>query len=135
RFTRTESDDPDTTTRARRANDLEADLFLSLHLNSHTEPTAEGASTYHFGGSRAGEALAECVQNRLAQIGQRDCRSHARSYAILKETRMPAVLVEPAFISNPDEAKRLEDPAFQRAVAIAIANGVIDYFGDQLPGS
>jgi N-acetylmuramoyl-L-alanine amidase len=135
RFTRTESDDPDTTARARLANDLGADLFVSLHFNFHSEPTAEGASTYYFGGSRAGEALAESVQNRLARLGLRDCRSHARSYAILKETRMPAVLVEPAFISNPDEAKRLEDSAFQRAAATAIADGVIDYFGDNPPAS
>jgi N-acetylmuramoyl-L-alanine amidase len=128
RFTRIETDCPDATTRAQRANALGADIFVSLHLNAHDEVTAEGASTFYFGGSRAGETLAEDIQSELVGLGARDCRSHARSYPILKETRMPAVLVEPAFITNPDEEKRLEDPDYRSAVASAIAVGIYRYY-------
>ena len=128
RFTRTEPEGPDTRERATRANEVDADLFLSIHLNAHPEPTAEGTSTYYFGGSRAGEGLAEQIQDHLVRLGLRDCRSHARSYPILRETRMPAVLVEPIFITNPDEAKRLEDHEFLSAVADAIAAGVRRFF-------
>ena len=128
RFTRNEPEAPDTSERAMRANQIDADVFLSIHLNEHAEPTAEGSSTYYFGGSRAGEALADQVQEQLVRLGLRDCRSHARSYPILRETRMPAVLIEPVFISNPDEAKRLEDHEFLSNVADAIAAGVRRFF-------
>ncbi|MBW3594109.1 MAG: N-acetylmuramoyl-L-alanine amidase [Actinobacteria bacterium] len=128
RFTRTEPEAPDMSERAMRANEVDADVFLSIHLNEHAEPTAEGTSTYYFGGSRAGENLAEQIQEQLVQLGLRDCRSHARSYPVLRETRMPAVLVEPIFITNPDEAKRLEDHEFLSSVADAIAAGVRRFF-------
>lgn len=128
RLTRRESDEPAASARSLRANEMGGDLFLSLHLNFHSEPTAAGASTYHFGTSRAGAALAECVQTQLVALGLRDCRSHARSYTVLKETRMPAVLIEPGFSSNPDEAKQLDDPFFRSAIARAILAGISQYF-------
>ena len=130
RFTRTEAEGPDAQERARRANTWGADVFLSLHLNSHSEPIAEGASTYYWPRSRSGEVLAERVKDRLVELGLRDCRSHARTYSILRETRMPAVLVEPAFISNPDEAKLLLDADFRATIAAAIGGGLRRYFDE-----
>ncbi|MFN2594346.1 MAG: N-acetylmuramoyl-L-alanine amidase, partial [Actinomycetota bacterium] len=88
RFTRTEAESLEASERARRANVADGDLFVSLHLNSHDELTAEGASTYHFTSSRAGAALAERIQQELAHLGLADCRAHGRSYTVLKETRM-----------------------------------------------
>jgi N-acetylmuramoyl-L-alanine amidase len=130
RFTRTEGHGPDSSTRAALANELGADLFLSLHLNYHEEPTAEGASTYHFRSSRAGEALADKIQSELVKLGLKDGRSHARSYAILRETRMPAVLIEPVFITNPDEEKKLEDDGFVWLLADAVTIGVRRHFDE-----
>ena len=132
RFSRTEAEGPGSSERAERANNLSADLLISVHLNANDESTAEGASTYYFGSSHSGEALAEKIQHQLVSLGLRDCRSHARSYAILRETRMPAVLVEPVFITNDDEEKRLEDPEFVRSLAGAIAAGVERYYAEGL---
>ena len=128
RFTRTEPENPDNSERARRANEIGADLLVSLHLNANSEPTAEGASAYHFGTSRPGKAIAEAIQERLVRLGARDCRVHARSFALLRETRMPAVMVEPAFITNPDELKRLEEHDHLVAVADAIVAGIRDFY-------
>ena len=128
RFTRTEAESPGPSERARLANRVAGDVFISLHLNEHEEPTAEGASTYYFHTSAAGRALAESIQEELVGLGVRDCRSHARAYTVLRETRMPAVLVEPVFVTNPDEAKRLEEPDFRAALAEAIASGVSRYY-------
>ena len=128
RLSRTEPENPDNSERARRANDVGADLFISLHLNANREPTAEGASAYHFGTSRAGKAIAEAIQDRLVHLGARDCRVHARSFALLRETRMPAVMVEPAFITNPDESKRLDDHDHLVAVSDAIVEGVRAFY-------
>jgi N-acetylmuramoyl-L-alanine amidase len=128
RLSRNETENPDVTERARRANQLGVELFVSIHLNSHPAPAAEGSSTYYFGGSRAGALLADSVQQQLVALGLGDCRAHARSYSILKETRMPAVLVEPAFVSSPADAGRLDDPAFRHAVAQAVARGLEHYY-------
>lgn len=128
RFTRSEPESPDRSTRASRANEIGADIFVSIHLNSHDEPTAEGSCAYYFSTSRAGEALAEAIQNRLVALGARDCRTHARSFDVLRETKMPAVMIEPAFLTNPDEAKRLEDPDHLAVIADAICGGIKDYF-------
>lgn len=128
RFTRNENETVDSSERARRANETGAEVFLSLHLNCHPETTAEGASTYYFPRSKAGELLAESIRDQLVELGLRDCRSHPRSYSILRETKMPAVLIEPGFITNPDEAKLLADPHFRTTIAAAIAGGVRRFF-------
>lgn len=128
RFTRTEAGGPDESERARRANAVEGELFISLHLNSHHEPTAEGTSTYYFRTSRTGAALAEHVQSALARLGLKDCRTHPSSYPVLKETRMPAILVEPAHITNPDDEKRLDDPDFREAIALGITRAITSYY-------
>ncbi|HEV3472616.1 MAG TPA: N-acetylmuramoyl-L-alanine amidase, partial [Actinomycetota bacterium] len=128
RLTRSGDEELDASERARRANELGADLFISLHLNAHQEAKAKGASTFYFGGSGAGEALAERIQERLIELGLDDCRTHARSYSLLKETRMPAVIVEPVFITNPVEAGRLDDETFVDEIARAIAIGTLGYF-------
>lgn len=127
-LTRTDDEALDVSERARRANELDADLFISLHLNAHQEATAGGASTFYFGGSSGGAALAEKIQERLVDLGLDNCRTHARSYSLLKETRMPAVIVEPLFITNPLEADRLNDEGFVDALARSIAIGTLSYF-------
>lgn len=127
RLSRHEPEDPDEDERAHRANELEADLVLSLHLNSNDEPTAEGTSVYHWVTSRAGEALADAINESLVRTGCRDCRTHPRSYTILRETRAPAVVIEPAFLTNPDEEKLLSDPDHLSALADAIVQGVQAY--------
>jgi N-acetylmuramoyl-L-alanine amidase len=132
RFTRNEPDDPDHSTRAQFANDVDGDLFVSIHLNSHEESSAEGCSTYFFGSSSAGAALADKIQTELVELGLRDCRSHARSYSVLRETKMPAVLIEPAFISNELEAKRLRDPEFLSQIAEAIGTGIRRFYEESV---
>lgn len=128
RFTRTHSESPDVSERGRRANDLGADLFISIHLNAHEEAAAEGACTYYWRGSVAGERLADLVQDALVELGTRDCRSHPRSYQLLRETRMPAVLIEPCFITNPGEEQRLYEPHSRDLIADAIASAVRHYY-------
>lgn len=129
RFTRTEVEDPDPSERARRANAADADLYIGLHLNAHTGAgSAEGATTFHFGGSRSGELLAEKLQDEIVGLGFKDCRSHARSYPVLRETRMPAVLVEPGFITNADDEKKVADPEVLSAIADSIARGIVRFY-------
>jgi N-acetylmuramoyl-L-alanine amidase len=124
---------PDAAARASRANRAEADVLIGIHINSHEDPAAEGSSSYFFGrlgtSSVAGQALAELVQDELTTAtGLRDGRAHPKAFTILRETRMPAVIVEPCFITNPKEERLLSEGRFQRDVARAISVALERYF-------
>jgi N-acetylmuramoyl-L-alanine amidase len=118
--------------RARAANDAGATLLVALHLNSHSEPGAEGAAVFYCGGedwiSPSGHRLAELVQDELTGLGLTDGRTHPKWLPILRETRMPAIHVEPCFITNPQEEAFLRDERFVRRLAVAIARGIERYF-------
>ncbi|HYH28736.1 MAG TPA: N-acetylmuramoyl-L-alanine amidase, partial [Actinomycetota bacterium] len=130
---RGDGEDPSMEERVRRANDSGADALVSLHLNNHADPSADGASAYYFGrmGARSvlGQRLAELVLSELTtRLGLRDGRTHPKAFALLRETPMPAIQVEPCFISNPTEEARLREEAFRREVARAIVAGLERYF-------
>lgn len=120
--------------RARIANEFGADCFISIHCNAAKDPKAQGTETYHFPGSGLGRKLAQAIQARLVSELQRPDRGVKEArYLVLRETRIPACLVELAFISNPTEEALLENPDFQAWTALAIAQGVADFLGVQLP--
>lgn len=125
--------DPDPTDRAARANDGEMDVLISIHLNGHDDPSAEGSSSYFFGGrgsdSVAGSALAELIQDEVtAALGLKDGRAHPKAFPILRETRMTAVQVEPCFITNPKEELLLGEEPFRLELARALAAAIERYF-------
>jgi N-acetylmuramoyl-L-alanine amidase len=130
---RTESDDPGPSERARTANQAGAEVLVSIHLNSHEDPSAEGACTFYYGHERwssaGGQRLAELIQDELtSRLGLRDGRIHPMALPLLRETRMPAVHVEPCFISNPHEEALLRQQAFRGRVATAVARGIERFF-------
>jgi N-acetylmuramoyl-L-alanine amidase len=83
-------------------------------------------ATYHFGTgsgvtSTIGEKLAGLVQRELvARTGMLDCRSHAKTWELLRRTRMPAVRVDLGYLTNPADAARLANPAFRDVAAEAM---------------
>ena len=87
------------------------------------------------GNMKASEDAAEHVLGGLKRVGNNHKPDVERAnFAVLRTSdKMPAMLVETAFISNPDEEKRLTDPAFQRTLAAAILDGVDRYFARQPP--
>lgn len=126
-------ENPSPDERADRANQWGAEVCVSLHLNEG-DPAAEGAMCLYFGNeetfSPAGQRLAELILDELVtRLGLTDGRTHRKSITILRETQMPAVQVEPCFLTNPREARLLGEEAFRRDLAIALANGVERFFG------
>jgi len=120
------------------ANEGGAEILITLHLNSHDDPRAEGASCYYFGRedyvSRAGLRLAELIQEQLvSRLGLTDGRIHPKSLPLLRRTRMPAVHVEPCFITNPQEEARLGEDAFCRGVSEALATALEQFLGAGAP--
>lgn len=116
--------------RAQFANDLGADLFISIHVDSSPNPAAEGVATYHFGTgngvtSTVGERLAGLVQREVvARTGMRDCHTHAKTWELLQSTRMPAVRVDVGYLTSPEDRARLTDPRFRDTVVEAIVAAV-----------
>jgi N-acetylmuramoyl-L-alanine amidase len=114
--------------RAQLANELGADLLISIHLDGHANPAAEGAATYHYGSgsgvtSTVGERLAALVQREIVvRTGLRDCRTHGKTWDLLRLTRMPAVQVDLGYLTSQADRVRLVDPLFRdRAVEAMIA--------------
>jgi N-acetylmuramoyl-L-alanine amidase len=118
--------------RARAANELDAAVCVSLHLNGGG-PSEQGSTCAYFGTeetySPGGRELAELVQDQLtSRLGLVDGRTHRLTIALLRETRMPAVQVQPAFLTHQDEERLLADEDGRRRIAEAIADGIAGLF-------
>jgi N-acetylmuramoyl-L-alanine amidase len=108
--------------RAQFANDVSADLVLSLHVDGFNSPRPHGLAAYYYGAdessSTIGERLADLVQRELvARTGLQDNRIHGKTWALLRLTRMPAVRVELGYLTSPIDRPMLTDPLFRDTVA------------------
>jgi N-acetylmuramoyl-L-alanine amidase len=118
--------------RASLANELGADLLISIHLDGHANPAASGVATYHYGQYRdggvtstLGERLAGLVQREIVvRTSMRDCHTHAKTWDLLRLTRMPAVRVEVGYLTSREDLHRLVDPLFRDRVIEAIVAAV-----------
>ncbi|MBG0560584.1 N-acetylmuramoyl-L-alanine amidase [Actinoplanes aureus] len=116
--------------RAALANSLGADLLISLHLDGHSSASAEGVATYHYGtgnglSSTVGERLANLVQREIVvRTGMHDCRIHAKTWDLLRLTRMPTVRVDLGYLTSPVDRGRLIDPMFREQIVEAILAAV-----------
>jgi N-acetylmuramoyl-L-alanine amidase len=116
--------------RAAFANDAGADLVLSLHLDANSSMHAQGLATFHFGNgsgatSTVGEALGGLIQRELlTRTGMADCRTQARTWELLRLTRMPAVRIEVGYLTNLGDRRNLLRPEFRDVVAEGILVGV-----------
>ncbi len=114
--------------RVRIAEEARADLYISIHANFFPSPIWSGAQTFYSEQDAAGERLAKSIQAELVKrLGPNRRAAKAGNFRVLRDTSMPAALVEVGFLSNPKEAQLLADPAYQRKVAEAIFAGLYNY--------
>ncbi|MPZ73797.1 MAG: N-acetylmuramoyl-L-alanine amidase [Nitriliruptorales bacterium] len=126
--------------RARLANEQGVDVTISIGVNALDVPQACGSATYFFGApqfsSEGGYRLATLVQDRMALDGWHpDCRVHPMTWAILRETRMPAIVAEPGFISSPRDEERLGDAAWQNSLADSLVEALALFFEGDAQGA
>lgn len=152
-LTRTRDAYVDLPVRPAIANRAGADLFVSLHFNatptgknqvagpqtysitpvgaSSTDAQGEGANHAATTANRVEKKsliLADKVQNAIVRnLGVNDRSVRRARYAVLRDARMPAILVEGGYMSNPTEAKRIYDPVWRKQLAAAILKGILDY--------
>lgn len=116
--------------RAAMANSWGADYFISIHTNSSVIPTAQGVEAYVYRLGGTAEELAQSIVDAVSdELGSVNRGVMAANFVVLRRTEMPAVLVELGYLSNPTEALNLNSPAWQRAVARAIFDGIVNYTG------
>jgi N-acetylmuramoyl-L-alanine amidase len=112
--------------RAAIANTLGADLMISLRFESQPSPSASGVSCFYFGSphgsvSTIGRNLADFVQREIvARTGLRDCRTHGRTWDLLRLTRMPTVQIDVGYITSPHDLGMLMTRQCREAVLAAV---------------
>jgi N-acetylmuramoyl-L-alanine amidase len=126
-MTRTDDTYPTLEERVALANSVQADLFVSIHGNSY-KPTISGTETYYE--REESRAFAEVMHRHLiAATGLPDRRVRRENFKVVRDTTMPAVLLEVGYLSNAhDEALMFSEP-FQDKVAAAIAAGIKEQLG------
>ena len=105
------------------------EIFVSIHCDAFTSPSAHGTSTFYYQSSYRGKLLAEAIHQAIVEetgLASRGAKT-ARFY-VIKNSAMPATLIETAFISNYQEEALLGDSDFQYKIAVAICRGISRYF-------
>ena len=145
--TRTSDTYVDLTDRSHAANASESDIFVSIHINASGSSAAQGIetyyyqpyaeypsrinATYHANPTRLSmsDTLANAIQSSLINAtGAQNQGVKRQTFAVLRETTAPAVLLELGFLSNPQEAARLNTSAYQETLANAIVAGIKRYY-------
>ena len=128
-YTRTGNIDSDLLQpRVALANEVQADLFISVHINAAVNQSAKGAEVYHYPGSSDGRLLADCIARAFSRRGPIYARAVKEAgFYVLEYTAMPAVLVECGFLSNYDDRQRLISSTSRQIIGQNIVSGVMAY--------
>ena len=129
-LTRKNEVDLDLPPRVSFANRSDADIFVSIHANASRGKRKDinGLETFYYRGWR-GRSLAKRIQKQILRVspGSPDRGVKQGRYYVIKNTRMPAVLVEIGFLTGRLDARRLEKNTHRKRIAYAIAKGIIEY--------
>ncbi|NMD68797.1 N-acetylmuramoyl-L-alanine amidase [Bacillus sp. DNRA2] len=135
--------------RSQMANDLKADIFVSIHTNSTSgggETSANGIESYYYqyfpeypskiNGDMHNDpervsnsiSLTKIIQENLIEYtGANNRGTHGETFSVVRESAMPATLIEMGFINNSAERQKLVANDYQNAIARAIADGIVEY--------
>jgi len=114
--------------RAALANNLEAKLFVSIHSDSHNNDMTRGYTVYVARkSSEQSHELSKSILRSMQSVGLASRGMRKAGFKVLVATKCPAVLIELGYLTNEREARRLNDPQFQKRLAVAIARGICNY--------
>ena len=139
--------DVDLVDRAEEANNAGADMLLSIHFNSGGRGVARGIETYYYQAQadipskinqanhnnperleKSKKLALKVQQNLLYQTGASDRGVKRASFAVLRETAIPSILVELGFIDNPEELSKIRTNEYQERLANGIVDGILEYY-------
>lgn len=127
--------------RANIANRNNSDFFISIHINSNKSNTTSGSISFFHGQNQISQVLAMCMEEELKKIPYipgigvwSDFKIYKNDgFSVLRNSKMPAVLLELGFINHPRDLAALQKPEYQAAAAKAIVKGLKVYLGDAKP--
>lgn len=117
---------PSDADRALTSNAFDADLMISLRCDSSASPAANGVAGFHFGNSHGstsmiGQVLTGFIQREIvARTPLQDCRTHGRTWELLRLTNMPTVQIDIGYLTNASDIEVLANPRARDAIAEAI---------------
>ena len=105
-------------------------FVVSIHQNSYPNSHAVGAQVFCLEKNTESEKFATAIQSELKKLlpNARETISYG-DYYLLKCSKMPSVIVECGYLTNPEEEKLLQDEQYQERIAYSITCGIIRYFG------
>ncbi len=111
-----------------------ADAFVSIHMNRFSDSKYSGPQVFYSKNCSESKELAERIQESMKQslhpAMEREIKKADDGIYLLKKAKIPAVLVECGFISNPEEQQKLSDENYRKEVAWAIYCGITRYFNE-----
>lgn len=129
-----EKKNEDLKNRVKAINNSNADLAISIHLNSFPQKQYYGAHVFYKKNSEESKIAAETLQDNLKDILDKDNNrvpQVKKDIIIMDNSTIPTVLIECGFLSNVEEEKKLISEEYQEKVAWAIYTGLIKYFNAQ----
>lgn len=110
-------------------NETGPQLAVSIHQNSYSDSAIRGAQVFYYANSPDGEKAAKIMQTALlACDGENKRQAKANdTYYLLKRTETPTIIVECGFLTNSEEAQKLESEEYQQSVAKAVCSGILEY--------
>jgi N-acetylmuramoyl-L-alanine amidase len=113
-----------------------ADCTVSIHMNKFSDRSVKGPMCYFQAGAEDGKALARCVIDALcAAIGREPRLANPGNNYVTRLPAVPSVLIECGFLSNPEDERNLQDPAYQQLIADGIADGIMTFLQKEDPSS
>ncbi len=115
--------------RKQSIEDCGADMFISIHMNKFAQSKYKGLQVFYGESSKESRKLGEEIQKSVVEVIQdgntRKAKSAEGRIYVLKENKIPSVLVECGFLSNAEEAENLKNPEYQRRLAWSIYLGIV----------
>lgn len=120
--------------RAKFANQQKPVLFVSVHYNSAPSEKAAGVEVFYYNNeqdktrSESSKKLAQAVLDHVLENTKAKSRGVKHgNLAVIRETNMPAILIEGGFLTNEAESQKLRDPSYQKSLAWGITQGIQEY--------
>lgn len=122
--------DEDMAERRRIIEDSGSDIVISIHMNSHTDPSTSGPLVLFMPGSSKGQKLADTIMDCMNDALKADGKTRSDNLYILKSGNQPCVLVECGYLSNATEEAALKRSDYQKKIAAAICKGAAAFLKD-----
>lgn len=108
----------------------DADIVISVHMNTHDDRSVNGPIVFHMPGSTKGLQLSKMIQASMnEELKPKSPKSpQSQNFLVLRSGNMPCVLIECGFLTNKDEAAKLGSSAYHKRIAQSVSWGIMDYF-------